>query len=286
MKKHIVYIVMSLLSVTGCVESEIDTEALHYKTGAAAFTEVENALDAIFVPLDKSLAIEAFADYLENNRLADGSNLLDVWLDAEDLYFPENRVRNSGDRWFVLSGADTLYSIDTGGKSLFTTGSLWRFFEDGIKDCQIVENLGESAFGYTLSGYLARIDREYYYNRQPIDAELRICFNGSGISTATLESDFSLSGSLEIYNNTYYSYWGSNKDGYREVRMTANFPESTPLIHKYYSNTFRIFSAGRYTINIEDITMEKTDQVNVSIVSLFSHTREVTVTFRGDTVVF
>jgi hypothetical protein len=72
----------------------------------------------------------------------------------------------------------------------------------------------------------------------------------------------------------------------REVEMTATFPEPTPLIHKYFSNTFRIFSSGTYTINIEDVTMDKTDLVNVSIVSPSSRTREVTVTYRGDTVVF
>jgi len=268
------------------VESEIDSEDLHYETGVAAFNEVERALDAIFVPLDNALAIEAFAEYIENNKLPDGSNLLEVWLDAEDLYFPKNRVRSKGDKWFVLSGADTLYSIDTGGEALFTPGSSWRYTENDTKNVHIIENLGGTDFRYTLSDYTAQVYQGYYYENEKVNAELVVGFNEQPTSTTTLEQNFNLSGFFRIYNNTYYSYWGGNKNGFREVEITATFPESTPLIHHYFSNTFRIFSSGTYTINIEDVIMDITDQVNVSIVPLSSRTREVTVTFRGDRVFF
>jgi hypothetical protein len=272
--------------VTACVENEIDKEDLHYETGVAAFNEVERALDAIFVPLNNALAVEAFADYLENNSLADGSNLLEVWLDAEDLYFPENRVRCGGNTWFVLSGIDTLYSVETNGESLFTTNNTWRYVEHNTGTEQIIKNIGGTDFRYTLSGYPARINQGYYFSQVPVDAALTVGFNEKPIGKTTLECDFNLFGSLKIFNNTYYSYWGGNKDGLREVEITATFPESTPLNHHYFSNTFRIFSSGTYTINIEDVTMDKTDQVNVSIVSPSSRTREVTVTYKGDTVVF
>ncbi len=288
MKKRLfIYLIFTLLAVSACVESEIDRDNLHYETGVTAFNEVEKALDAIFIPLDEALLVDAFSEYIDDYGLADGSNLLEVWLDAEDLYFPDYRVRNSGNLWSVVDGADTLFTVDTGGESLFATGSIWSYIEYGETTEQVIGYIGEGCFMYRLSGYSAEIYNGYYFLYEIVDAELVVDIEDidKTVVTRIPESDFNLSGNLKIISNTYYSYWGGNKDGYREVEMTATFPESIPLRHKYWPNHGRFYSEGSYIIDIEDLTLGMSGSVDVTIVPVSSYSREVTVIFRGDTVV-
>jgi len=280
--KLLVLFLVAVCASTACVDFEIDNDT-HYKTGVAAFHEFESDLSKAFTPFDNALKMDAFIGYVEANTLNDNSNLLNVWLTAEDIYFPKYRVRNSVDSWWCIDGTDTLFMVATGGTPLPFPGSSWDYLESGS---QIQISLGEDmVYYYSLDKYNVKIGSEYNYYSAIINAEIEIYPQGDLLPDSLNANIYELSGNLSITTNRYYSdYYSYSSGDQRKVTLSANIPETSKLRHNIVPASGGIFDQGGYTLGINDQTLGLSENVQITITPLPSYKRSVTINYRGDTV--
>lgn len=268
-KLYITIFTITALFCTSCIQEYLDESNRHYDTGVVAYRCYESSLNHTAELFSQTKLLDGFIGYLEENTLADKSNELQVWLDAETIFYPRYKPRRVGDIWYMMNQTDTLYVINTQGVRLSDDGSEWlaKRFRDNCT--HTLSHNGANKWNVVVDDW--QTDDYYGTYEMKIDENFTITLRDS--------SAFEIVGSNRIVLTEYSS-------PKRNFILTSTL--ETPLVFqtKYWNEPYAHLMDGEFSFVITDPVTNESETVDVIIISSDNSERDIYVTYKNDVVGF
>lgn len=263
--------IMLVVFCTSCVAELFFEDEMHYDTGRLAYEQCyERGLSfsssALFYEAKR---LDDFIGFIEDNTLPDRSNELQVWLEADQKYYPYDKLRKNGDTWYVMQYADTACIINTRGDRFNAAGAEWLVQNKDENRPHRLSYTGENRWNMVVDDYSPAQMDDYLMS---IDADLFFTVIDSLRYEITGDYDVTLS----------YDYYSDSDDVTFIVDSTIDEPLT--YIVSDYSMHHGTLMEGDFGFLLTDPSIGVSEYVEVTIVSVADGTREVYVKYKDDIV--